>query len=416
MEVPSHSSRQSPLKGRQRGFSFIEVMVAVTILGIVIAATTSFFGQVQKSKRKNRLRQTQERLAAMIRNSVKSPSHVLYSITRHDINPTLSYCVLGVGQAEDRSYCGRAKNRKHPVPFGLYQVSSGDGSKGDQISSGEKGARVFYDLDGNVCNSKSKDGCVLEARTSFYVTCNDRSDPKCIRGVNQVFFQYQIVQVKKVRAFGQSLPPYPKKPRVIPLTAVQILGPHRYNKCGGQTDRLKGDASQGDRFAGKFGKGHFGNLVGYDNSGNPICKCLYPFVLESEKKDPVTGMITPVCRLLSKEELACTSDSEYMYLRGYKGDDNIKAAVCVDAESAFDCTELVSGDTCPTTAWLTTLTGSSCTFSCEFVPNKQHICGVEWDTRQFVAAPTHNEGDDQVFADFYCYHEEKYCCEPAIFH
>lgn len=399
------------VKNSKSGFSLMEVMIAVSILGIAILGTSGFLGQVLKSKRKDRLRQTQEIIAASLKNSMRSPSHILYSITRHDVNPTLAKCLLGIKQSNGSSVCPMAMDPKKPISFGLYEVTNSDGTKGKLLSSPEQGQPIYYDINGEFCTNL-KDNCIFEAKTYFYVSCDRTKDPSCSNGATQLFFSYQIEQKIPIKSLGAKLPPYPRVPIVTPLNAVQILGPHRFSKCGGDVSKL--DEKSGN-FSKDYAKGHFANLVGYDNTGNPICKCLYPFVKESEETDPITGMVTPVCRLLTKQELSCDdSNAETAYLRGFKSSDDAKEAICVNQDDAFDCESMLLGDDCPTGSWITTQVATSCIFVCEFVPDMDvHTCEISWEFPH-PAGPGQLE-DDHVFPDFVCENRDLYCCQPTQF-
>lgn len=407
--------KQSP----QRGSGLIEVIVAVVILTIAVAATSQFFGSVFKEKKKDRLRQTQQALASSIASSIKSPSDLLYSITRHDINPTLAYCVLAISQSNSNgntvSACSLARDEKKPVPFALFQVTNSDGSEGTQITSSERSQKSYYNVDGKPCSTLGQSSCVFEASTFFYVACNKTSDPMCINGVEQIFVGYQVSQVRPIDSLGKSLPAFPKVPKFAPLTASQVLGPNRYSKCGADTARLKGDSTASKSFSQKYQKGNFANLVGYDSAGKPICKCLYPFVEEGKEKDPQTGLTTPVCRLLTEKELGC-KDQSGAYLRGFQSEDNSKTSICVDSENAFDCVKLVAGDICPLGAWVTDLSHTFCMFSCEFTPKPKHTCSITFSTKTFLSVPTSDPKDEEVFTDISCSISEKYCCQPSMYH
>jgi prepilin-type N-terminal cleavage/methylation domain-containing protein len=374
-----------PNPATSRGFSLLEVMIASSILLFAIGGVTSFIGQMNKSKKYDRLKDVQELLGSRIKTTLSSPSHLLYSLSRHETNPTIARCLLGIKDKNPHP-CEGLNDPKNPKIFGLYQVTGSKGTQGVLITTPEKGMPIFYDIDGNLCK-KQKDLCTFQAKSWFWIQCG-KDDSKCSLGPTQVFFTYQIT--------GQGFAPYPKKKKPLPpLSLLQILGPNRFSQCSEPNS-----------------KEHHGFLVGHDDRGFPLCRCLYPFVKESEETDPVTKRLIPRCRLLGESELACNSQDK-SFLRGFRSKEDKKEALCMDRDTAFDCAPMPMGESCPKNSWITRMASTSCSYVCEFaMDGKDHKCELNWNLIDRAAEPQSLE-DSGVFPDFICPISEVYCCQPS---
>lgn len=402
----------------QEGVSVVEVLVALTIMTIAIAASNAYFGEFANKKRKNRLRDVQQRIASVLHNSLKSPADIYYSVSRHDRNPSLAACLLGVtlpgnpglNCTEVRRIAG---SQQHT--FGLYKVTDASGTAGKALSHSESGEMVYYDINGATCESNNPQAdCAFEAETDFYITCNTGTDPNCENGATQAFFSYQVKQVEGTyTGLGSPLPPYPKIRRYSSMSTVQILGPQRFSECGSGVPQLAGfDPANAGNFSNEFTNGYYATLVGYDDVGKPVCQCVYPFEKVADEVDPKTGLTVPVCRLLTQQELACGAGE---YLRGAKDGEDDRELICVNEGEAFNCIQMASYDDCPADHWITRSVNQNCLFSCDYIPTENRECKFEWEhLRGDIPQPGNNLANDGAQGDFSC-EQEMYCCKPSFY-
>ena len=407
-------------KKSQRGVSMVEVLVALTVLAIAMAASNAYFGKVAKTKRKSRLRDVQKRIGAVIKNSLKSPSDIYYSVSRHGRNPRLAACVLGVPVPSNPSLdCSDAikivgSNTQHT--FGLYKVTDSTGTSGKAISNPEVGDEVYYDINGKRC-ARDDEKCAFSAETDFYVSCNKAVDSNCENGATQVFFSYQVKQISGTFSLlGKTLPPYPKVRRYTSMSTTQIIGPQKNSECGsGRQDFENFDPADRGSFSSDFAEGYYATLVGYDEYGKAICECIYPFVRIGEERDPATGLTVPLCRILTSEELACGEDE---FLRGVKDVDNEegvgqKEVICAREDQAFTCEPKTPYEACPTTHWISRVTSTDCDFTCHYKGDEVRTCEFSWDHYggNFDLKPdVENEPLGQ--GHFACLTRQMYCCQP----
>jgi len=206
----------------------------------------------------------------------------------------------------------------------------------------------------------------------------------------------------------------PAVPRYISMSATQILGPHRFSDCGSGAPLLEefdsglADNLRGDRFRSEFSSGYYATLVGYEESGKPICKCVYPFVKVGEEHDPKTNSVVPVCRMMTDQELACSGDKSY--IRGIRYKEENKELICVSDEQAFNCSPYDPGPTakgCPAGTWLNRYLMGECEFTCDYISDQNRKCEVEW----LVGVPMPSTDDEGAFPYFECDKKILECCK-----
>ena len=412
----------------QNGVSITEVIVALSIIGIALAASNTYFGQVAKDKRKTRLRDVQRRIASVIKNSLKSPADIYYSVSQHGKNPGLAACVLGVAlpghlglnctEVLKKTIVNPLNPQQHT--FGLFKVTDASGTSGKALTHPERGSPVYYDINGDYCEEDEAKKCAFEAETDFYVTCDKSSDPNCLKGATQVFFSYQVKQVSETFLnLGKSIPPYPKVRKYTSMSTTQILGPQRFSECGSGVPELDDfDPQSIGNFSNEFTKGFYATLIGYDEYGKARCECVYPFVRVTEARDPKTGLLVPVCRLLGEEELACDA-GDGKYVRGIMDVDRDgageghKELICVGEDAAFDCGVMGVYDDCPAGAWITQISRNNCEFSCEYVANQVRTCTFFWHHSTGDSVPQADDMDEGSFGEFTCIDRQTYCCQPS---
>lgn len=397
----------------QKGATLVEVLVSVAVLGAASFATYQFFSQVSKSKRKDRMRDVQNQIATSIVNSLKSPSHIFYSVSRYDLNPTMASCLLDINAAS-KGKCSSVLSRSTAKNFALFSVTNMMGTRGTQLTGDELAKKpVYYDNNGDICSRKDNSSCIFEATSKFYVSCDKSKDPSCSKGANQIYFAFKVAQREgSFASLGRKLPDVPKVEKFLPMTVIQVLGPNRNNECGSGTPKLENFNGDGNSFTGEFDGGYFATLVGYDDHGKPKCECIYPFVKIGEEIDPKTNVSVPVCRVLTQDELTCDTSSSNAYLRGYKNNQEDKSAICVSQEDAFDCLNMEPGEICPEGSWITEFVRSECEFTCDYAADKKRTCSFSW-LYPLEAGPEDN--DDGAFVGFDCYQRDLYCCQPSRF-
>ena len=399
--------------------SLVEVLVAIGVLSTVIFASTQYFGSVNRGKQKDRLRDMQKTLASVVKNAIKSPSNIFYSVSRYDVNPSLASCVLNIKVDASTGKCDDATDRSNPVRFAVFSITSQDGMQALQLSTGQTATGIiYYDINGKVCKKANDRKCFFEVETKFYATCAGDGTTDCPRGASQVFFTYEVRQ--KVGVFDDffgiwRLPPYPKKTTYISMTPGQILGPDRNSECG--SDAFNQGAS--DMAATTFEKvfsnkeGFFGTLTGYDQYGRPKCECLYPFEWVADEEDGDTGITYPVCKLIPAERLSCEKGA---YLRGVQSTKDNKSVICKNILEAFDCTQTYSDrDNCGDGYFLMKFVRSPCLFRCQYTPDKVRTCNFVWTTSggSQQLTPKSESGGTEV--RFSCDTKEIKCCRPKMY-
>lgn len=402
----------------QGGMTLTETLLAITVISIVVFSTMQFFSYINREKQKTRLRNMQKTIAASLRNAVKSPANIFYSVSRYDINPVLSSCILKININGKSGDCSLALNRSNPVSFALYSVTSQDGMQGIQISSGENGTPVYYDINGKQCKNQKDKNCFFEAKTMFYASCKGDGSSLCPQGASQISFTYSVEIRKSIfqDLFGLwSIPPYPKKRQYISMTPGQILGPDRNSQCGSDAFNQGTSDIPADKFQKFFStrEGFFGTLTGYDAYGRPECECLYPFEWVGDEEDPETGITYPVCRLMQAEQLACQTGS---YLRGVHSEKDDKSVICKNNREAFECTEdEPTKDSCPDGYFLMQYVRSQCLFRCQYIPDQERICDFIWNPDKGSEQITKAEESGGVDVRFTCDVKEKKCCRPRMY-
>jgi hypothetical protein len=393
-----------------KGSSLLESMVALAVLGVTIAAVSQYFGAASGASRKDRGRYVQAKIAETIKSNLRSPSQLYYTLTRFDMNPTLSGCFLGILRDGTSVDCRSAQDPSRPKAFGLFQVTNADATSGKLLTNSETGKRVVYDLNGSICDSdrvKRDDTCAFEVKTYFFLQCDD-ADANCRTGSTQLSITYQVTQIAgKLKKLGSPLPPYPKTYIYSTLSAREIMGPQINGRCGGDKG-IKNNP--GDDFVINFADPTLATVVGYDVRGNPICKCLFPYLRYEDVFDKATGTVVPKCRLLTDLELNCANGSETQFLRGFSQEENDKSAICVDAQHAYDCKPYGPTKICDGDSWLTTVQRADCNFECAYIPDGEKQCELHMI---YPIPPVPDITDKKAYTDLLCSTGTSYCCTPT---
>lgn len=394
-----------------RGFTLIETLVAVAIVGVVFLTLNQFFGRELILAQREKLKFTQLAIASTLRNGLSSPGQIFYSASRYDVNPTLARCLLGLAN-QGESSCRNAIDAKTPVRFALFQTASQAGTEAIQLSTGEMDSGIYYDAQGKQCSTPGKGSCVLQAHSYFYVSCERTFDPDCLRGPAQLYLTFSVEQISTLLTrLGAGIPPQPAVKTVIPLSVLQIIGPDRYGKCDQERDKFKEASRQSDEFSRQFPRGKFASVVGYDQSGNPTCRCLHPFVPVEERNtnQDDQNFRVPVCRLLTRDELFCPGGT---VLRSFDSDGRVKPT-CLKSDSASYCRQIDASQSCAAGEWMAKAARNNCLFTCDYLAVKNQTCILRQKhlgKRDSGAAPVQNP--QTIIPGMDCFDNTIICCRP----
>jgi type II secretory pathway pseudopilin PulG len=151
---------------KSRGATLLEVIVALGLLGIIIAAISTFMSDQFITSSRHSESRTQQRVADRIRQIISDPDNIRASID-YGINPSLRDCVYTTGA------CTATVQGAYANPFDLYQATTD--SMGTQ-SGVHVGGGIHYDKKGEICAAGSV-GCVFQVNTYFWATCDFDNTP-----------------------------------------------------------------------------------------------------------------------------------------------------------------------------------------------------------------------------------------------
>lgn len=436
-----------PFIGTESGVTLLEMVVSLGVLGVVLSTSAHFIGKLGENSSRGRVYDTHKRLAGMLKNAVESPSVISFSLTKSIKNRNIAKCLLSMGTKNDISgLCKGLKKQRGGTEdqheMVLFQQNDSLGTSSDQISG------MYYDVNGEVCE-KGKKSCIFYAETKFYIRCIDVSKRvdkaqaelqdlmnagldqdkvrikrdeleklqnirECGLGPDQVHISYQVRQVSAFNP-GKTIRKIPKQPRYITLSSRQILGPDKNSQCGsGAPMMLKEGTVSAEDLKDQFPSGYYASLVGYEENGNPICKCLYPFVQipNPDNLDADTESNHPLCRLMTEKELSCDPDASNSYLRGINDRDEGKEVLCVNEEDAFECSPRDPHTGCPEGSWINAYESESCEFQCDYIPDMVRTCSFQWSYGKYM----NDDNSDNIALDgFGCSTLSLECCHPARF-
>jgi prepilin-type N-terminal cleavage/methylation domain-containing protein len=154
-------------KQSQRGVTLLEMLVAVAILGVLIAAASGGISELMTRMKIEAAKSSLHMLAMRIRDDLGNADHLRTSAD-HDggkTNPSLLSCV------SPKVNCV-ATDPKNPVDFVLYRLQkAADGSAFPQKVVGKQSAPVHYDIRGEQCDKPGIDGCLFRTHAKFWATC-----------------------------------------------------------------------------------------------------------------------------------------------------------------------------------------------------------------------------------------------------
>jgi prepilin-type N-terminal cleavage/methylation domain-containing protein len=318
---------------QSRGASLIEIMIALAILGIVVAGVSSFMGKQIRTSNQLKAKQTQVRLADRIRLALSDPDNIHASAVYNtgSNNQKLRSCI------EDAGTCNKSAlvQAAYPNPFNLYRaIKNPDGSDGaEKIAGG-----IMYDFDGDQC-APGDSGCVFEVSTYFWATCDfttsnninkarkPRTSCKISRYLNFRFMVRYIEPIGGPRG-GPRIHDFPPKTKFesdFSAFAIRLrtsdVAQKFYQKC--EPNQI---------------------VKGIKSDGSPICQC------RNGNKVNISGTANSGSNSITKPRadvaISCGEEkckNKYEIMIGYNTDGDIR---CINQQACGDKNSSVYAD-CP---------------------------------------------------------------------
>ena len=193
------------IKGNNKGFSLIEVLIATALVGVAAVGTTQLFVGQNRQMRNLQVKANVDQLRNVVQSAALNPNTILYSAGKMDsgalINPDLYKCVITTGVADTTKDC------RDGAVFASQRVFAPDGHEvtGLYTSNGVRCA----DAASGAPTPTPGEMCPYKVSASFRATCPPASSGLtagglCARG--------QMVQIgwKIEQAYQPKNTPYMK--------------------------------------------------------------------------------------------------------------------------------------------------------------------------------------------------------------
>ncbi len=241
-----HSSRK-PLIG-QSGYSILEVLIALGILGISFSAMVNLLTNTERSDKIETIKATQRMLADKIALVITNPQSLANSLRKPGTgNAALRNCVI------DGNICAHIGQN---LARGFYLADPQDSLGGSMPAlAGPPTQTVRYNTKGQLCNTGPS--CVFRAQVEFWGVCDlDRSLPipsplpTCAQPID-LMFRYKVT----AHYPGANLSDYPPT-TTDPFSGVFLI-------------RRSDLATVANQRCAPYQR-----QVGVDTKGNIICECI----------------------------------------------------------------------------------------------------------------------------------------------
>ena len=314
----------------------MEVMVAVGIVGFVIAGATTYFLNSKRYVKEMKAAQTMRSIARTLNRIAQNPQAIAFS-SSIGVNNKLEACVWTDPKFKNDSIPSRTPVRcdstdpQRQVPMSLY-IAPKDRSKFNarrlRVAGTDKDP-VWYSIDGKrACNPKKPD-CIFAAKSYFWATCpSDSSDVRnldrakasllfsksCYRA-QSVSVRFQLTHVHNKRRLKTKFRPLKRQLASIPKNSVFWRG----GKAGGKHTTANA-SSTNVASLGLYADYIEACPVNYTLlkvvDSKPICRCLAPY------KEVMNG----VCALIDH---TCPEGERYLGLN-LRGQPLCKKVTCQD--------------------------------------------------------------------------------------
>ena len=318
----------------QSATTLLEVMVAVGLIGIIVAGSAQFFGATFKAQRIARIKAVYQFVAQDLANKLNTPSNLYLSLLLANNASAYVRCLLNAEitnpMDELNSVCLDLNlttfDPTNPLPNNIFALAYQTGIANLAIMTGDSGGNVqLYDTTGLPCRGpdvRTDQGqtilgpkplnsqlypCVFQAAAYFYVSCG-LSDPDCLSGPQVVNVGYQVSQVAPIEGQSQPFQPIPQSIHFTPIQMKDILGTFYNSTCNP------------------------GALVsGYNPNGTAICSCAIPYTQALNASIPLVNNRGPICQMLTAAQLTCPQG---LLFRGVLPNG---MANCVNPADAYNC-------------------------------------------------------------------------------
>lgn len=390
-----YASFYSPKVGchNNRGTTLVEILVAMSIFGIVVMGIAEFFRNTEKMKRKLYVKTVMERISRDIHYKIKNPFSIYLSLLDQE-NTNLMTCVYGTGAnceyTNPATSSGFRLSYRNSLTSTDYAAAPTSGTDEEVSELG-----VCYDTNGAFCDcgessEEKTTPCVFAAETYFYVSCpSEDGSLKCNDGATSVHVAYRVKQIEgTLRRFGRKVKDLPHREFYVHHSAKSIFNPRFNSECNTGAVVI-GFGPKGRALCDCVGEYEY---AGYDNNRGPICK--KPSDLQYECPD----YEVPIS-LNANQEIQCLTFDE-----------------------AYECETYVgsyASEPCPVGYWLQKYNRITCKFHCK-VDSRD---GGECSNLETSGETTENQkdGTNGAKTGVWCYSEpdlesnantydERVCC------
>ncbi len=284
----------------EQGFSLLEILVALVIIGLTIASATKYFGDVFLHQSNERIVDARDQIVDRVRSDIANPDVLANSVALgtgaagFEGNTAMSDCL------DPRKICTVTRPQAQ-VAFQLVrQRIQGAGFTTEKIA-GTTAVPQFYNLLGVRSNCNPSRSCPFAARAFFWATCPvpaaspAGAAPLTCAGAETIHVRFQVSQsydpsfiAPTARAEASlrfaSIPP--GVPGQSPNSFTD--NPAEYSFAVSAKDiklRLARDCKSRDPNSFQ---------AGVDKGGNPICNCTTSEIANSRAGDPLK-LNRPTC-------------------------------------------------------------------------------------------------------------------------
>lgn len=328
----------------QIGTTLVEILVAMTIFGVITMGIAEFFRSTEKSKKKIYVKRAMESLSENLYNKVSSPFSVYISLADTK-NADLISCV------ENPSSCS-ALSQETALGFSMsYETSDGTFSSfsGPSLEAHWSPDSVCYDTNGALCScdddfSKAGASCIFIAETSFYVSCEKAQNGICDKEASSIHLSYRVRQKEdSLKSLGSEMKNLPEREFFVhhPLDSVF-------------DSRFNSECNQGAA------------ITGFSKTGRALCECSSEYTDTGEKNER-----GPICEKTTDVTYECGAD---MVPVGLTKNHRVR---CIPFAEAYKCYSITETETCQEGEWLQTHYRKTCKFNCIIDSWEGGECGKE---------------------------------------